>query len=107
MKKKQVHRKSRWKIQEAKSRFDELFKLAHTQGPQTVVKGKEAVVIISTEQYARLTGRKQALSLVEFFAESPLVEANLDLERTRDYGRELKLFSGPNHRRRHERLGEI
>lgn len=39
------------------------------------------------------TNKKQPQTLVEFFAQSPLAKTNLDLERTPDYGREVKLFS--------------
>ena len=86
-------RKPKWQMSEAKSRFEELFKLARTQGPQTVINGKNAVVIIPAEEYERLTNRRPSQTLVEFFAQSPLTKANLDLERTPDYGRDVKLFS--------------
>jgi len=33
----------------------------------------------------------QPKSLVQFFAQSPLAKANLDLERTLDYGRKIKI----------------
>jgi prevent-host-death family protein len=90
----QLARTSRWRFSEAKVRFDELFDLARSVGPQTVArKSKEAVVIISAEEYARLTRSNRSQTLIEFFAQSPLAKANLDLERTPDYGREVKLFS--------------
>jgi hypothetical protein len=37
--------------------------------------------------------KKRQQSLVEFLAQSPSAKANLDLERSPDYGREVKLFS--------------
>jgi prevent-host-death family protein len=84
---------SNWRFSEAKSRFDHLFKLARTKGPQTVTRKGKKVVIIAAEEYVRLTNRKPSQTLVEFFAQSPLARADLDLERTPDYGREVKLFS--------------
>jgi prevent-host-death family protein len=80
-------------LNEAKARFDELFDFACTQGPQTVTrKDKEAVVMIAAREYERLTISKRQ-SLVEFFAQSPLAKADVDLERTPDYGREIDLSS--------------
>jgi prevent-host-death family protein len=96
---------SNWQFSEAKSCFDHLFKLARTSGPQTVTRKGKKVVIIAAEEYVRLTNRKPSQTLVDFFAKSPLAKADLDLERTPDYGRELKLFSGSNQRRRRGSAG--
>jgi len=84
---------TRWQLQTAKARFSELFRKARTEGPQLVTRqGKEAVVVLPAEDFERLTARaKQPKSLVEFFAESPLAKANLNLERTPDYGRTVEL----------------
>ena len=82
-----------WQLQAAKARFSELFRRARAEGPQWVTRqGKEAVVVLPAEEFERLTSRgKQATSLVEFFAQSPLAKANLDLERVPDYGRPVEL----------------
>jgi hypothetical protein len=41
--------------------------------------GKEEVVVLLFEQYKELTARsKQPKGLVQFFAESPLADADLD-----------------------------
>lgn len=82
-----------WQLQTAKARFSELFRKARTEGPQWVTRqGKDAVVIVAAEEFQRLLVRsKQPGSLVEFFAKSPLAGANLDLDRSRDYGREIDL----------------
>jgi antitoxin Phd len=102
----QLARKSKWRLSEVRARFDELFDLARTSGPQTVTrKGKEAVVIIAAEEYVRLTNRKPSQTLVDFFAQSPLAKADVDLQRTPDYGRELKLFSSPSQRGRRGSAG--
>ena len=44
------------------------------------------------EEFERLKARvRQPESLVEFFAESPLAEIAIDLEREPDYGRVVEL----------------
>ena|SRR5215510_178647 len=82
-----------WQLQTAKARFSEVFRKARSEGPQTVTRqGKEAVVIIPAEEFDRLTARsQQPQALSEFFAQSPLAKANLDLERLPDYGRKIEL----------------
>ena len=82
----------RWQLQTAKARFSELFRRARSEGPQYVTRqGKEAVVVIPAEEFERLKKRNRKTSLVQFFAESPLVGSGIDLERTPDFGRKVKL----------------
>lgn len=82
-----------WQLQTAKARFSELFRRARTEGPQIVTRqGKEQVVVLPAEQFARLTKRaRQPKSLVKFFSESPFAQVTLDLSRDADSGREIKL----------------
>jgi antitoxin Phd len=82
-----------WQVQTAKARFSEVFRLARTEGPQRITRqGKEGVVMISEEQYERLTVKsRQPKSLVQFFRESPLAGVELDLERNQDSGRDIEL----------------
>lgn len=82
-----------WQLQDAKARFSEVFRLARSEGPQRVTRhGKEAVVVIPAEQFDRLVSRRpRPRSLVQFFAESPLVRSAIDLERKPDYGRAVEL----------------
>jgi antitoxin Phd len=82
-----------WQLQTAKARFSELFRRARTEGPQWVTRqGKEAVVVVPAEEFERLIHRaRQPKNLVEFFAESPLAQAHLNLERQPDYGRPVDL----------------
>jgi antitoxin Phd len=84
---------SPWQLQTAKAKFSEVFRRARSEGPQYVTRGgKEAVVIVPAEEFDRLTaGARQPESLVDFFAQSPLVGVDLDLERHPDYGRKVKL----------------
>ncbi len=79
-----------WQFQEAKKRFSEVVNIAHEEGPQTVTRhGQEIVVFLSKAEYNRLV--KSQTSLLEFFRKSPLVGIELDLERDmslpRDVGR--------------------
>ncbi len=83
----------RWQLQTAKARFSELVRRVHSEGPQFVTRqGKDVVVVLSAKDYDLVRARsRQPRSLVDFFAESPLAEARLNLERTPDFGRELEL----------------
>jgi len=82
-----------WQLQTAKAKFSEVFRLARTEGPQRITRqGKEGVVMISDEQYSRLTVKShQPKSIVQFFRESPLVGLELGPERDKDTGRDIEL----------------
>jgi antitoxin Phd len=86
-------RKTRWQLQTAKAQFSEVFRRARSEGPQLVTRQeKEAVVILPAEEFERLSARsRQPQSLVQFFAQSPLAKAKIDLKRKRDFGRRVKL----------------
>ena len=75
-----------WQLQDAKNRFSEVVEKAVNTGPQIVTKrGIETVVIMSVEEYRRLTSPKT--DLVEFFQNSPLNGIELDLDRNKEIGR--------------------
>src|SRR5436190_5100648 len=79
-----------WKLEDAKARFSEVVRRAQSEGPQRVtVRGKEAVVVISTEELERLMPRQERLPFVQFM-ESLYVEG-LDLTREPDRGRDVEL----------------
>ncbi len=82
-----------WQLQTAKARFSEVFRRAREEGPQLVTRqGKEGVVILPLEDFDQLVDRaRKPKSLVQFFAESPLVGLELNLERDADTGRDVKL----------------
>jgi len=82
-----------WQLQDAKARFSEVFRLARESGPRRVTKhGREAVVVLSAEEFARLAeSEARKGSLVDFFAASPLRGSGIDLDRRRDFGRDVKL----------------
>ena len=61
-----------WQLQEAKARFSEVLRLARERGSQRVTKhGREAVVVLTAEEYARLAvSEARKGSLADFFAAS-------------------------------------
>jgi antitoxin Phd len=78
-----------WQLQAAKQRFSELVERARREGPQVVTKhGREAVVVMSAEEYRRLKGPEE--SLVDFLRSAPDFDL-LDLRRASDRGREPTL----------------
>ena len=79
-----------WQLQHAKNRLSEVLRRAQEQGPQVItVRGQEAAVVLSVADYRRL--ERPADSLVAFMAASPWAEAELDIERGADSGREIEL----------------
>jgi prevent-host-death family protein len=66
-----------WRLEEAKARFSEVVRLAREAGPQHVtVRGRDAVVILSAEDYARLAPAATAPTLAALFGTGPF--ARLD-----------------------------
>lgn len=90
---KKVGKHGPWQVQTAKAQFSELLRRARAEGAQVVTKqGKDDVVVMPIEQYRKLMRRsRQPASLVQFFAQSPLADVDLNLERDRDTGRGIEL----------------
>ena len=62
-----------WKLQDAKAQFSRVVRDAQQKGPQRVtVHGRDAVVVLSTEDYARLAPAVAQLSLHALLSRSPL-----------------------------------
>jgi prevent-host-death family protein len=81
---------SKWQLQEAKNRLSEVVRKACSEGPQVItLHGSDAAVVISTRDFDKLSKHKG--KLVEFFRKSPLVGIDLDLARSKDTGRKVKL----------------
>ena len=73
-----------WQLQEAKNKFSEVVDEAIKHGPQVITKrGVETVIVLAYPEYRKMVLNQKKLS--DFFRESPLVEADLDL--TRDKSR--------------------
>jgi prevent-host-death family protein len=77
-----------WKLEDAKARFSEVVRRAHTEGPQRVTRrGRDAVVVIAVDDLERLPPEPAARpNLVEFLQGTALGE--LDLTRAEDRGRD-------------------
>ncbi len=80
--------KNTWQLQEAKNQFSMVVEDALHKGPQTITRhGKPTVVVVSaTEFHPKRPKRK---SIVELFA--TLKGSGINLERVRDFPREVKL----------------
>jgi antitoxin Phd len=77
-----------WQVQEAKARFSELVQKAIKEGPQTVSRhGEEVVVVVSAAQFELM--KKRQIDLKDLLRLFPLDE--LDLERDRSGPREIDL----------------
>jgi prevent-host-death family protein len=64
--------RSRWRLQDAKARFSELVRLAHSDGPQLVtLHGRDAVVVVDADEFRRLEGTRTGELLVEALQASP------------------------------------
>lgn len=78
-----------WQVQTAKQRFSELVERAVTEGPQIVTKhGRETVVVLEIGEYRRLA--KPRRDFKEFLLSIPKGDP-LDIERSKDLGREIDL----------------
>lgn len=67
-----------WQLQEAKNRLSLVVDLAMHDGPQTItLRGKPSAVVVSFDEYRRLTQPRTGLS--QFFRQSPLRDVELEL----------------------------
>ncbi|MBV5323227.1 type II toxin-antitoxin system Phd/YefM family antitoxin [bacterium] len=79
-----------WQLQEAKNRLSQVVDQALHDGPQTItLRGKPSAVVVSFEEYRKLT--MPSTGLLQFFRKSPLCEVELDLGRSDDLSREVEL----------------
>jgi prevent-host-death family protein len=79
-----------WKLEDAKARFSEVVRRARNEGPQHVtVRGKDSVVVISSEELERLSKPAPKTSLIDFMEGLGLEDLNLD--RDADRGRDVEL----------------
>jgi prevent-host-death family protein len=79
-----------WQLQEAKNKFSNLVERAQKEGPQVVTKhGKEAVVVLSADDYKKLARPK--INLHQFLSKSPLAGLDLDLSRDKKAPRNISL----------------
>jgi prevent-host-death family protein len=77
-----------WNLADAKNRFSEVVNLALTEGPQTIHRRSDTVVLVAAKEYERLTGKEP--SFKEFLCRGESFEG-LDLTRDRTPGRDVSL----------------
>lgn len=77
-----------WNLAEAKNRLSEVVNRALTEGPQTITRRKDSVVVVSAEKYAELTGGR--LDFKEYLRSGRGLD-ELDLTRDRSPMRDVEL----------------
>jgi prevent-host-death family protein len=66
-------------LQDAKARFSEFVRLVRSEGPQDVtVHGRDAVVVISAEEFRRLKGGMTGQALIDALQASPHREIEIE-----------------------------
>ena len=83
---------SRWRLQDAKARFSELVRLAHSDGPQHVtLHGRDSVVVVGADEFQRLKGARTGQLLIEALQASPHREIEVEPRRSAMPVRAVKL----------------
>ena len=81
-----------WKLQDAKAHFSQLVREARERGPQRVtVHGRDAVVVLSAEDYARLAPAAAQPSLHALLSSSPLRDLDFEHGSVRSPVRDIEL----------------
>ena len=81
-----------WKLQDAKAHFSQVVREAREHGPQRVtVHGKDAVVVLSAEDYARLAPAAAQPSLHALLSRSPLKDLDFEHGSVRSPVRDVEL----------------
>lgn len=79
-----------WKLQDAKSQFSKVVQNALKSGPQYVTRrGTKAVVVLSVRDYEKLISNK--LSFKDFLLSCPKMDEDFQIERQKDYPRNIEL----------------
>ena len=77
-----------WNLAEAKNRLTELVNLALTEGPQTITRRNDTVIVISAATYAQLTGKRPGFK--EYLTQGESFEG-LELSRDQSPSRDVEL----------------
>jgi prevent-host-death family protein len=81
-----------WRLQDAKARFSELVRLAHSDGPQHVtLHGRDAVVVVDAEEFNRLRGTRTGAMLIQALQASPHRQIEIEPRRSAMPVRAVKL----------------
>jgi len=77
-----------WKLAEAKNKLSEVANRARDEGPQVLTRRDEEYVLLTRDEYRRLTGEKP--NLIEFLMSGPGFEGVI-LERNKRPLRDIEL----------------
>ncbi len=77
-----------WNLAEAKNRLTEVVNLALTEGPQSITRRNDTVVVISAAKYDELTGR--TADFKDFLFQGVGLD-ELDMTRDQAPGRDVEL----------------
>ncbi len=84
--------RGRWRLQDAKARFSELVRMAHSDGPQHVtLHGREAVVVVDADEFNRMKGAQTGELLIEALQASPHRQIDIEPSRSAMPVRAVKL----------------
>ena len=84
--------RSRWRLRDAKARFSELVRLAHSSGPQHVtLHGRDSVVVVDAVEFHRLKGARTGQLLIDALQASPHREVEVAPRRSAMLVRAVKL----------------
>ncbi|HCL00101.1 MAG TPA: type II toxin-antitoxin system prevent-host-death family antitoxin [Candidatus Marinimicrobia bacterium] len=82
--------KNVWQLQEAKAKFSKVINEAIQHGPQIITKhGIETALLISINDYKQISKKESKIS--RFFKSSPLYNVELDIQRSKNYPRDIEL----------------
>lgn len=71
--------RSRWPLQDAKSRFSELVRRAHSDGPQRVtLHGRDAVVVVDADEFDRMQGARTGALLIDALQSFPYRDIEIE-----------------------------
>ena len=75
--------RGQWRLQDAKARFSEVVRLAHSEGPQHVtLHGRDAVVVVDAEEFLRLKGERTGQLLIDALQASPHRDIEIETRRS-------------------------
>lgn len=82
--------KNVWQLQEAKAKLSKVINEAIKHGPQIITRhGIETALLISINDYKHIS--KKELKISQFFKSSPLYNVELDIQRSKEYPRDIEL----------------
>jgi prevent-host-death family protein len=79
-----------WQLQEAKAKFSKVVDEAIHDGYQVITRnGRPVVVVVSQKEFEQY--QKPEDTLIDFFSRAPFPDAEIDLTRDKDVGRDIDL----------------